>query len=82
MRTFLCSLEAGPPTGIGPSLPACSSTGVFNCVVLCKQRTPVDVDEPMLENSSKQFDQGHRADQLLLVIVSSNACRFVEIATK
>jgi hypothetical protein len=45
-------------------------------------RTPLDVDDPVLASLSKQFDQGHRADQLLLDIVSSDAYRFVEIATK
>ncbi len=42
----------------------------------------MDVDEPVLASLSKQSDQGHRADQLLLDIVSSDAYRFVEIATK
>ncbi|HXI55400.1 MAG TPA: DUF1588 domain-containing protein [Polyangia bacterium] len=46
-------------------------------------RTPLGVDGPVLNNLSKQFsDSGHRADKLLLDIVSSDAYRFVEIATK
>jgi hypothetical protein len=46
-------------------------------------RTTLPVDVPVLANLSTQFDMsGHRADQLLLSIVSSDAYRFVEIATK
>lgn len=46
-------------------------------------RAPIAVDGPVLANLSKQFDQnGHRADQLLLDIASSDAYRFVEISTK
>jgi hypothetical protein len=46
-------------------------------------RTPLAVDTPVLDHLSNQFAaSGHRADQLLLDIVSSDAYRFVEIATK
>ena len=46
-------------------------------------RTPLPVDAPVLSTLSTQFDtSGHRADQLLLSIVSSDAYRFVEVATK
>jgi len=45
-------------------------------------RTPLDVDGAVLASLSKRFDQsGRRADQLLLDIVSSDAYRFVEVAT-
>jgi hypothetical protein len=46
-------------------------------------RTTMPVDAPVLASLSTQFDtSGHRADQLLLAIVSSDAYRFVEVATK
>jgi hypothetical protein len=46
-------------------------------------RTPLAVDSPVLASLTTQFNtSGHRADQLLLDIVSSDAYRFVEIATK
>jgi hypothetical protein len=46
-------------------------------------RAPLPIEEAVLTNLSKQFvASGHRADQLLLDIVSSDAYRFVEIATK
>jgi hypothetical protein len=46
-------------------------------------RQPLPVDAPVVASLSKQFEtSGHRADQLLLDIASSDAFRFVEIATK
>ncbi len=46
-------------------------------------RAPLDVDATVIASLSKQFDsKGHRANQLLVDIVSSDAYRFVEIATK
>ena len=46
-------------------------------------RMTLPVDAPVLTGLSQQFEaSGHRADQLLLAIVSSDAYRFVEIATK
>jgi hypothetical protein len=46
-------------------------------------RQPLPVDAPVVATLSKQFEtSGHRADQLLLDIASSDAYRFVEIATK
>jgi hypothetical protein len=46
-------------------------------------REPLPVDAPVVASLSKQFEtSGHRADQLLLDIASSDAFRFVEIATK
>jgi len=62
-----------------PDVAACFVTKLYE---QAQGRTPLDVDEPVVASLSKQFDQGHRADQLLLDIVSSDAYRFVEIATK
>lgn len=46
-------------------------------------RAPLPLDEPVVAGLTTKFDQsGRRADQLLLDIVSSDAYRFVEIATK
>ncbi|HXI60577.1 MAG TPA: DUF1588 domain-containing protein, partial [Polyangia bacterium] len=46
-------------------------------------RTPLAVDNPVLADLGKKFvTSGHRADQLLLDIVSSDAYRFVEITTR
>jgi hypothetical protein len=46
-------------------------------------RSPLDVDAAVIAGLSKQFeDNGHRANQLLVDIVSSDAYRFVEVATK
>ena len=46
-------------------------------------RAPLKVDAAVIAGLSKQFgDKGHRANQLLVDIVSSDAYRFVEIATK
>jgi hypothetical protein len=46
-------------------------------------RAPLPIEDAVLTNLGKLFaDSGHRADQLLLDIVSSDAYRFVEIATK
>ena len=46
-------------------------------------RATLSVDVPVLASLSTQFEMsGHRADQLLLSIVSSDAYRFVEIAAK
>ena len=46
-------------------------------------RIPLAVDSPVLTSLTTQFNtSGHRADQLLLNIVSSDAYRFVEVATK
>jgi Protein of unknown function (DUF1585) len=46
-------------------------------------RTPLAVDSPVIAGLTTQFNtSGHRADQLLLDIVSSDAYRFVEVATK
>jgi Protein of unknown function (DUF1588)/Protein of unknown function (DUF1592)/Protein of unknown function (DUF1595)/Protein of unknown function (DUF1587)/Protein of unknown function (DUF1585) len=46
-------------------------------------RMPLAVDAPVLANLAAQFEaNGHRADQLLLDIVSSDAYRFVEVATQ
>jgi hypothetical protein len=45
-------------------------------------RMPLEVDAPVLANLATHFGaSGHRADQLLLDIVSSDAYRFVEVAT-
>ncbi|HEV3192028.1 MAG TPA: DUF1588 domain-containing protein [Polyangiaceae bacterium] len=62
-----------------PNAAACFVTKLYE---QAQGRTPLDVDQPVLASLGKQFDQGHRADQLLLDIVSSDAYRFVEIATK
>jgi hypothetical protein len=46
-------------------------------------RSSLPIEEAVLTNLGKQFAaSGHRADQLLLDIISSDAYRFVEIATK
>jgi len=46
-------------------------------------RTTLPVDTSVLDGLTTKFNtNGHRADQLLLDIVSSDAYRFVEIATK
>jgi hypothetical protein len=46
-------------------------------------RAPVDVDASVIASLSKQFeDSGHRANQLLVDVVSSDAYRFVEVATQ
>ena len=46
-------------------------------------RAPLGVDAAVIADLSKQFDEnGHRANQLLVDIVTSDAYRFVEIATK
>ena len=46
-------------------------------------RAPLAVDATVIANLSKQFEgQGHRADELLVDIVTSDAYRFVEIPTK
>jgi hypothetical protein len=46
-------------------------------------RTSLPLDETVVAGLTKKFDSsGRRADQLLLDIVSSDAYRFVEIATK
>jgi len=63
--------------------PNASSCFVTKLYEQAQARIPLDVDAPVLAGLSKQFDQnGHRADQLLLAIVSNDAYRFVEIATK
>ena len=46
-------------------------------------RAPLGVDASVIASLSKQFDdKGHRANQLLVDIVSSDAYRFVEVTTK
>jgi hypothetical protein len=63
--------------------PKASSCFVTKLYEQAQARLPLDVDASVLASLSKQFDQnGHRADQLLLAIVSNDAYRFVEIATK
>jgi len=62
-----------------PDVAACFVTKLYE---QAQGRTPLDIYDPVVASLSKQFDQGHRADQLLLDIVSSDAYRFVEIATK
>jgi hypothetical protein len=44
-------------------------------------RAPLDVDLAVIDALSKQFDgEGHRASQLLVDLVASDAFRFVEVA--
>ena len=63
--------------------PQAASCFVSKLYEQAQGRTPMAVDEPVLADLSKQFAaSGHRADQLLLNIVSSDAYRFVQIATK
>ena len=46
-------------------------------------RAPLGVDASVIASLSKQFDdKGHRANQLLVDIVSTDAYRFVEVTTK
>ena len=46
-------------------------------------RAPLGVDDSVIAGLSKQFEEeGHRANQLLVDIVSSDAYRFVDVATK
>ncbi|HVY29528.1 MAG TPA: DUF1588 domain-containing protein [Polyangiaceae bacterium] len=46
-------------------------------------RAPLAVDAAVIDSLAKQFDaNGHRADQLLVEIASSDAFRFVEVATQ
>ena len=63
-----------------PNAAACFVTKLYEHAL---GRAPLAVDAPVLASLSKQFDEkGHRANQLLVDIVSSDAYRFVEIATK
>jgi hypothetical protein len=62
-----------------PDAAACFVTKLYE---QAQGRLPLEIDDPVIATLSKQFDQGHRADQLLVAIVSSDAYRFVEIATK
>jgi hypothetical protein len=63
-----------------PNAASCFVTKVYEHA---QGRAPVDVDAAVIANLSKQFDaNGHHANQLLIDIVSSDAYRFVEIATK
>jgi len=63
-----------------PNAAACFVTKLYEHA---QGRVPLGVDAPVLASLSKQFgDKGHRANQLLVDIVSSDAYRFVEIATK
>jgi len=62
-----------------PNAASCFVTKVYENA---QGRAPIDVDAAVIASLSKQFDaKGHRADQLLVDIVSSDAYRFVEIAT-
>jgi hypothetical protein len=46
-------------------------------------RASLDVDAAVIASLTKQFDaNGHHANQLLVDVVSSDAYRFVEVATK
>jgi hypothetical protein len=63
-----------------PDAAACFVTKLY---AHAQARAPLDVDAAVIANLSKQFDDnGHRANQLLVAIATSDAYRFVEIATK
>jgi hypothetical protein len=65
------------------SHPQAASCFVSKLYEQAQGRQPLPVDAPVVASLSQQFEaSGHRADQLLLDIVSSDAYRFVEIATK
>jgi hypothetical protein len=63
--------------------PQAASCFVAKLYEQAQGRQPLPVDQPVVAGLGQQFEaSGHRADQLLLQIVSSDAYRFVEIATK
>ncbi len=65
------------------SHPDAASCFVSKLYQQAQGRAALAVDQTVLANLSKQFaESGHRADKLLLDIVSSDAYRFVEIATR
>jgi len=65
------------------SHPQAASCFVGKLYEQAQGRQPLEVDQPVVAGLSQQFEAGgHRADQLLLAIVSSDAYRFVEIVTK
>jgi len=65
------------------SHPQAASCFVSKLYEQAQGRQPLPVDQPVMAGLSQRFEtSGHRADQLLLDIVSNDAYRFVEIATK
>jgi len=63
-----------------PNAASCFVTKLYENALA---RAPLDVDAAVIASLSKQFDaNGHHASQLLVDIVSSDAYRFVEVATK
>jgi hypothetical protein len=63
--------------------PQAASCFVSKLYEQAQGRQPLDVDTPVVAGLTQRFEaNGHRADQLLLDIASSDAFRFVEVATK
>src|SRR5262249_13117244 len=62
--------------------PKAASCFVTKAYEHAQGRTPLDVDATVITSLSSKFDaNGHHANQLLVDIVSSDAYRFVEIAS-
>lgn len=63
--------------------PNAASCFVTKLYAHAQGRAPLEVDAAVIASLSKQFDEnGHRANQLLVDIATSDAYRFVEVATQ